>query len=1548
MVNNIKIFASDELIDTIDFALIAIREDEFEAVLKFFPPTAVAKGKQRTYEIADFLTNDGTLYRAAIVRSIEQGHLAAQATASDVISDLNPSWIVVIGIAGGLPENEFSLGDVVLANRMIDFSISAALANNKTEIAHRGAPAHKAVQNLISRLGAIKSILGNWNHPQTLGLELPQVLIDDDHLPSTEDDWKKKLRSTLENRFQLLENDKPRLPIVTAAPIASGNMLMKDPQLVQQWLENARDLKAVEMELPGIYEAAHRLEGDIPVLAVRGISDIIGFKRNPAWTSFSCYTAASLARALINSRPIEPLPKTQKKNNELKSLSIEKIILEGSEVSEHHGEDVSAALNAILKRRVIPSNKPLEGLHELSKSFELNGRYAATPPAIKAKVFDWIARLSAANNNLKDAEIAQKTLLEMGIPPSPITLAWIDVARDKVDDALTSLRLIESNESRSAIFGILRNKKSIDDALRYFDLEESHTPEKFTAVGWVNIISTLLDKDRINEAASLLSSFSRELIAECPYLGYLRGLVYLANSVSEDYRDRVLSGEHLSTIGHMLEGDDADDLRKQSYESFNLCSEEAKINDDLIFERSEHYKLWLRLIDPIQRETELSKLSEKMNDGKTAVEFMPLAHALNLDFDTTPITKFLQRSTILGGLSPNELNANFLLLIHLKQFNELATFIKENWAKLLESSDPIQLHSSLIQAYIHAGECGQADIELKARINDLNPFDIPRFELMIKNCKGEDPTSQAKETYEKSGEFIDLTNLVNGLESLNRWVDLTPYALELFKREPNVANALRQIKCMQRGNLSNNEIISFLDSCSHISLKEPELISVRAWALFHIGEVLESHALNSYLLNIRNNPNDIALNINLALRMGDWEKLPTILDRVWTTRNELPVGLLLYLAKLNSSSSKDRVLQLVKECAIRDPENPNTLLQAYSVASAMGHDEIAMPLMNKAAELSKDDSGPIKSISFKEVVEMVKASAESWRKKNDLFREGKIPLQWAAGIFNIPISRLLIAIPRENKDQFDPQKRQPIPIISGNRKPAKTSDIKKLALDITSILVLNELNYLELIIENLEELYISPRLMETLLYDIDKVKFHQPSRIAAAKPLLELYRKGQIISVDTKGPEELVKEVGKETASLLSSAKDSSGLYIQSGKLYQIDSYMDKEAHLGEFNECIASTAIIINALHNEGRITQSIKDEALAYLDKVNAGEMSGPALAPTAPVYLDRNSAQYLSDLKLLNELTKSNRLVYVHKATVEEWEALIDTEPYSENIITALEEIRKILRDGVIKSKVKFLRENNTDDNNFSKQTLLINDFFEDISKVDAVCIDDRLINSQLSFEDNNSIKVPLFCILDVIKMLVERGAISDINLSESMHKMREWCFSAIPLDDKEIFDLLSTSKIDDSNNLIEPAQLRVLREYLSRLHSSDFLCTSSDMEYMDKLWQVGLKLIRDLWEDKGAAISEVTVKSDWVFNHVHPDIKIALRFATNDKQRIEEIAIARMRSFATPIKAEANLYSAYIKWVEKKLIASYVPVCPKLSSLAYDKIRKEKLSSFKHLY
>jgi hypothetical protein len=111
--------------------------------------------------------------------------------------------------------------------------------------------------------------------------------------------WRAKVRDALLHNFP--KGLQPRAPIFRVGSVASSNTLIKDTQLLNQWKSSARAITHVEMELGGVYEAARRIERTYPVLAIRGISDIVGYKRSAEWTEYACQSAAAFTYKLLNS-----------------------------------------------------------------------------------------------------------------------------------------------------------------------------------------------------------------------------------------------------------------------------------------------------------------------------------------------------------------------------------------------------------------------------------------------------------------------------------------------------------------------------------------------------------------------------------------------------------------------------------------------------------------------------------------------------------------------------------------------------------------------------------------------------------------------------------------------------------------------------------------------------------------------------------------------------------------------------------------------------------------------------------------------------------------------------------------------------------------------------------------------------------------------------------------------------------------------------------------------------------------------------------------------
>ena len=283
----------------VDIGILTIRDDEFRAVLDAFPQKAgagVHKGAHRQYVLRHAEVATGERYTVAILRQVEQGNGEAQDAARDLIEDLAPRLVLVVGIAGGLPSDDVTLGDVVLGTRIHDYTVAAVKSGHEVTYAATGGPIDRAIAAAVVALAGREDELGDW----TSGLPLqPTVAWTEEGQVYGPPEWQRELRAKLEHHYG--GGSSRRAPTYVSGPIASSDRLVKDPTVLFPWITTARNLVAVEMESGGVYRAARER---CPMLAIRGISDIVGLKRADAWTKFACASAAAFARAFLRTQPV--------------------------------------------------------------------------------------------------------------------------------------------------------------------------------------------------------------------------------------------------------------------------------------------------------------------------------------------------------------------------------------------------------------------------------------------------------------------------------------------------------------------------------------------------------------------------------------------------------------------------------------------------------------------------------------------------------------------------------------------------------------------------------------------------------------------------------------------------------------------------------------------------------------------------------------------------------------------------------------------------------------------------------------------------------------------------------------------------------------------------------------------------------------------------------------------------------------------------------------------------------------------------------------------
>lgn len=1202
-------------------------------------------------------------------------------------------------------------------------------------------------------------------------------------------------------------------------------------------------------------------------------------------------------------------------------------------VSELFTEESRSNLQRILRRRATPGQQTAVDLRRLISDFEPGGRLAAAAPSMQDDAVYWLARVEAAAGD-PTVTSQLEALEKRGYPVSAATWALVDLAKGDSSAALRRVRDLVDPESQAAVFHIVLQAHGQSAALQYVDDMEALVPHAFTAIGWNNICICLIAEGRVVNACMLLGRLPPDMLGQCTNLYYLYAVSQLLPMLPADRHADLMKLGFMAVAEHVLDSPASLAARSHALEAAGLarqCAIDAQ--DDLIAEQCAGGIRCLRLLNPSTRDQEIASVAKEMEEGEAAVRLVGLARIFDIKFDSQPLENYLNRAQRIGGLNAQQLRAKLNVLEMPGRSVDLVRFLDEEWANLIRNSNVEMLVAMKVQALVRIPDVDAATEFLEANIGEVSDAVSSRLRLLLRDARGEDLSDAAVELFNQSGAIEDLHNLVRVLISRKRWQQLSPYSEQLFNREPNFENAMLRLRCLQKIRTDAKQVCEFLDGTVGQVEQKSELRSARAWSHFEAGNHLEAKRLNDELISERSNASDVGLDINIAIRTGDWERFPSIGMRARDDHAHLTAQMLLMLARLIGFSDPIQALILAQEAVVREGDDPAILVGAHAIAVAARREDLAMPWVHKAAEISKQ-GGPVSVYSYREMVEFMKSNAESWKQKNEMYRTAQMPLHMAASLFNAPFSQLLISGPRQNAKEVDPRRRQPTPIRSGARVPARIYEFSRIALDITSLFLLSELGRLGDILDSFEQVFVSPRLMDVLLDDRGKVAFHQPSRISEVKPLSGWVAAGRIQVIDSKVDTALMDEVGDEAAVLLKAAEAHEGVFIHPGRLFAVTSYMDRDASLGALQPRLADPLDVVRALREEGVITQASSDEAVEILQRI--GMTSRQSVAPMAPLFLDGLAVQYLQSAKVLEPLLNSGHTVSIHKSTVDEWHALLATEPMTDELAEAIDSIRLAVRSGLLSGKVKFLAQSRKQREKLSAVTLLpMLDLLEDTAQVDVVVVDDRMFGSSTSFSDSKGRNVPILSSLDLLDVLTKKGRLSDASRREALHLLRSRCFFCIPIDVADLLFFLSQATVEDGR-LKETAELRTIRQYLARLNSTDVLCTASDLVYQDSLWRTGSLVIRRMWADPAMSVDDAAVKSDWVIASVTPSPELAMRFSQSGEGRFAEVLAAQLVGSMMLSGGDNARRSAYSLWLDRVQLSPLSPGNSSILDLAAEQV------------
>lgn len=1228
-------------------------------------------------------------------------------------------------------------------------------------------------------------------------------------------------------------------------------------------------------------------------------------------------------------------------------------------VEHEHTKRVTELLDGIVKERCLPALQAARRIRKLLSDVE-EGTLCGADARTQNDVRYWAARLLAADRATVAAAREHLAALPRSYTEFDVVIVEARIAETEGDHdrALDLLSDPDSADRRSSYLAALARIGGKDDALTWFDsISDDHPPDFLTAPGWHTWAFCMAEVGRWEEATARLSGLDDHWQADAALL-LTEGRLNAAMLLPASERSRALKDVPVYPGITPSHPPGAEVYAGRARKCFTAARDYPGIAKDPGFaEFVDTWQLWLRLVDPDPARSSAARaeVGKKIAAEPAGFALVPLAWAFGIEFDAATVRTRLVDQRGAGQFSSTEWAAECLSNQRSMPPRDFVRYLESHWTRLTGIMPEPFLAELKIRALVADGQPARARDDLERVRETLGPGASKSLELWIQTNEGEDRRSELEALYRESKQLSDLRALIHYLQEVGDRDALPAWLEDLFKRERTVENAVRLVgQQMATEQITPRDLSDFLDANADLVARSPALRSARANALFGVGDYGKAREVNDSLRNERRSVQDDMLAIQIAVWSGDWERVPGILDRVWSVRDSCDADTLTQLAYLAAGypETLDRVLELGRLATRKAPHDPQVLMGAFELFVRSGRDADADPSWLKTAlQQSSEETGPLWEISVRSVVEEVMPDRRrvAERMNRELLR-GTFPLSVVAVANHTSLARLFLHSSEENAAAGGLE-RGIIPIVAGGRRAVELSGVQTIGLDVTSVMILAHLGMLKEVLEGFGRIAVSPDIFAFLYTERRRTEFHQPILLREATHLIELRRQDRIRPADTTGlgdeDEGLSEEVGSENAALICAARRQQGFLVAKLPIYRPESLMEREAETAKFGDFLVSTSTLLHALSQGGRVSAADRGKTERLGSGANLHDAKFRVSLLKKPIFLAKSALTDLRSADLLDAVTAVGLDLRLHPGVLAEAESLVKTRQISERLREHIQGIRDALRSGIEAGKVVLLPRRAVDadpeggaPDGFETTALLL----EAAGECDAVCIDDRALNRLGGIARPDGV-TPIASVLDVLRPLRDRKAIDSEKYVAARHRLREGGFAFVAPELDEVLTLVRQAPVQDGR-LTENPELRVLRQTGARLAAIEPAEAPDVQRFSFETLQAMTRAFRKLWEDSGAPPDDVEARASYLWWEM-TDFILGLREPADVHAAAERRSAGLRLCLETVLPplvgVPPDVSARYKSWIEGRLLSMLRPVHGSTIVAARDAVREALDSS-----
>jgi len=670
----------------------------------------------------------------------------------------------------------------------------------------------------------------------------------------------------------------------------------------------------------------------------------------------------------------------------------------------------------------------------------------------------------------------------------------------------------------------------------------------------------------------------------------------------------------------------------------------------------------------------------------------------------------------------------------------------------------------------------------------------------------------------------------------------------------------------------------------------PYLLRLKAYCLSQLGLISQAITEAEELVRSHETAETLTTLIDLQIYQGDLRGAAIKVSRLLKQENLHSLSLL-RIGRCLLSEDRNLARELWRR-AVSLEITPDILGEVIILGYSLGLDHELQPFIRRAQiiALTGESGSPFYAFKLHEFLEMMQNRAKSNQEINQKYGESDLPIHLIAQAQRFPLTNIFHVLPKANASDPNPHFQPTILARYGGRPfPdgfADSSTQWRLHLDISAFLLAAHLGVLDALERRFSPIRISQSLPKALLQECEYFLPHQPSRVDAYREIIRLHQVKQLHQfAESSSPisNELVKQLGEQSAILLEQARAVGGLVVDLLPLERMDSkgimnpIILDEADQERMIDC----RTLLEILNNKGTLSSSVYETALQTLGDQEYANLPSQLPDHNVAIFINSEPAILLAESDLLAKVCRSFNVV-VSAQCIQEAQAAITSSEHSVEVARWLGDLRQRISNGLVQGKYEMLAVVSQSPSEKESENLkpldangsTVDDLFRYTSQSnDVIWIDDRFFSKFLN-RDNN---VPIIGILEILEALQVNGDISEVQYFEKILLLRKSNIRYIPIANKEIIYHLKQAPVWE-RRVRETEELIIIRRYIASclLDSHRLQCPplpegspnlNGEMTFVLECLRAVQTSIVDIWLDKNITGETAIAYSDWILLNLY---------------------------------------------------------------------------------